>query len=304
MATGVQEGQRRTQAASPKARQGVTRSAKAGSAGLGQGRGKLESARDVNVSAGPAIAIALGVVCVGILAAMVTGDRPQLMAEGLHNAYVHQTVALGFTIKKVHVIGASPPSQQDILRAANLQEGAPILDLDLSAVRAGVERVGWVKQVKIIRLLPDTMVISVVERPRMAVWQDQGVTKVLDAQGKVILEASPAAFANLPLIVGAGADTAAPSLVPLIMSRPRLASRLEAMVRVDQRRWDLKLKDGSLIQLPAFGEAAALSQLDRLDQTSRILELGLARLDLRDPSMLVVRPRYGAAANTVASGGA
>jgi cell division protein FtsQ len=283
MATGVQEGQRRKQTASPKARQGVPKSAKTGPVGVGQGRGKLESARDVNVSAGPAIAIALGVIGVGTLAAMVTGDRPQLMAQGLHNAYVRQTVALGFTIKKVHVIGASPPSQQDILRAANLQEGAPILDLDLGAVRAGVERVGWVKQVKIIRLLPDTMVISVVERPRMAVWQDQGVTKVLDSQGKVILEANAAAFANLPLIVGAGADTAAPSLVPLVISRPRLASRLEAMVRVDQRRF---------------------SQLDRLDQTSRILELGLARLDLRDPSMLVVRPRYGAATNTVASGGA
>ena len=54
-------------------------------------------------------------------------------------------------------------------------------------------------------------------------------------------------------------------------------------MRVDDRRWDLRLKDGALIQLPAVGEEAALIQLEQLDQRSRILELGFERIDLRDP---------------------
>jgi cell division protein FtsQ len=78
------------------------------------------------------------------------------------------------------------------------------------------------------------------------------------------------------------------------MSRPRLAERVEALVRVDNRRWDLRLKDGSLIQLPAVDEAAAFLQLEQLDQRSRILELGFERIDLRDPSVVAVRPRDGA----------
>ena len=62
-------------------------------------------------------------------------------------------------------------------------------------------------------------------------------------------------------------------------------------MRVDDRRWDLRLKDGSLIQLPATNEEGALIRLDQLDQKSRILELGFARVDLRDPEMVAVRPR-------------
>ena len=47
-------------------------------------------------------------------------------------------------------------------------------------------------------------------------------------------------------------------------------------MRVDDRRWDLRLKDGAIIQLPATGEEAALIRLDQLDQKARILELGFA----------------------------
>jgi cell division protein FtsQ len=67
--------------------------------------------------------------------------------------------------------------------------------------------------------------------------------------------------------------------------------RLEALVRVDDRRWDLRLRDGAIIQLPAEGEDAALIQLETLDRRSRVLDLGLARIDLRDPEMVAVRPR-------------
>ena len=73
-------------------------------------------------------------------------------------------------------------------------------------------------------------------------------------------------------------------------------------MRVDGRRWNLRLKDGGNILLPATDEAAALKRLDALDRTAKVLDLGLARLDLRDPDMVVVRPRE-AAAPALAGGG-
>jgi cell division protein FtsQ len=51
------------------------------------------------------------------------------------------------------------------------------------------------------------------------------------------------------------------------------------------------MKDGSLIQLPASDQENALMQLERLDQRSRILELGFDRIDLRNPDVVAVRPR-------------
>ena len=59
----------------------------------------------------------------------------------------------------------------------------------------------------------------------------------------------------------------------------------------------------SEIQLPAVGEDSALIQLDQLDQKSRILELGFARIDLRDPEMVAVRPRDALAPGQATVGG-
>ena len=142
-----------------------------------------------------------------------------------------------------------------------------------------------------VRLLPDTLVLAVTERRQLAVWQHIGRSYVIDETGRVIPEADPGRFARLPLIVGAGANEAAAAILPEVAARPRLAERTEALIRVDGRRWDLRMKDGSLIQLPASGQEQALMQLELLDQRSRILELGFDRIDLRSPDMVAVRPR-------------
>jgi cell division protein FtsQ len=91
--------------------------------------------------------------------------------------------------------------------------------------------------------------------------------------------------------VGEGAAEEARNILPLLRQRSALMAKVDALVRVDGRRWDLRLKDGSLIQLPAIGADSALIQLDQLDQKQRLLSLGFERIDLRDPDEVVVRPR-------------
>ncbi len=134
-------------------------------------------------------------------------------------------------------------------------------------------------------------------------WQHNGRTEVVDVKGRVIPEADPSRFPGLPLVVGEGANEAAGEILPLLAGRSRLSQRLEALVRVDQRRWDLRLKDGTLIQLPAEGLDQALMKLDQLDQEARVLDLGLERIDLRVPSATAVRPRGSAAASPPAVAG-
>jgi cell division protein FtsQ len=215
----------------------------------------------------------------------------QIVAQGVTSASARQLGSLGLRLKTVRLEGLSPSAAPDVIAAAGLHAGTPILGLDLEAVRQKVEAVGWVKSARVMRLLPDTLVIAAQEKPRLAVWQLHGATAVIDADGKPIPEADPGRFPELPLVVGEGAGPAAPAVLSQIATRPRLAQRVEALVRVDGRRWDLRLKDGGLIQLPAGGEDSALIQLDQLDQKARLLELGFARVDLRDPELVTVRPR-------------
>ncbi len=236
--------------------------------------------------------IAGAFLAVGLLAALATGGRAQALISGLdHGVRGHVGGAFGFKLAKVRLQGVSEGAAPDVLAAAGLTAGTSILDIDLEAVRQRVQAVGWVKGARVVRLLPDTLLISAEERPRLAVWQVGGQSVVVDTDGRPIPEADPGRFADLPLVVGEGAATAAGTVLPQIASRPRLAQRLDALVRVDGRRWDLRLKDGALIQLPPGREDAALIQLDQLDQKARLLELGFARIDLRDPEVVTVRPR-------------
>jgi len=238
-----------------------------------------------------AVGAAALVLTVGLIITFSTGHRGERLAAGARTVVAGESAGLGFRLNKVHVQGASPMAQEAVLAATGLYAGQPILDIDLEAVRKAVAAVGWVEEVQVVRLLPDTLVVAVKERQTLAVWQNHGRTFVIDAGGRPIPEADPGRFPQLPLIVGEGANETAAQILPAVQSRPRLRERLEALVRVDGRRWDLRLKDGGIVQLPAVEEESALIQLDQLDQRQRILELGFERIDLREPGLVALRPR-------------
>lgn len=249
------------------------------------------------------ILIISGVMLIGGLGAVLaTGGRGERLIASADAAVAGEAASLGPRLAAVTLQGASTQSSADILKAAALSRGTPLATLDLEAVRHRVEQVGWVKSARVIRLWPSSVVIAVEQRRLVAVWEHAGRVGVVDAGGVVAPEADPARFSSLPLVVGDGANVAAAGIIPAVTARPRLVERLEALVRVDDRRWDLRLKDGSIIQLPAHDEEAALIRLDQLDQKARILDLGFSRIDLRDPEMVAVRPR--GAAVKVASDGA
>ena len=286
-------------------RQSSNQPAKRGAAPKSQGRGRAP--RNAPATSGKlaalgrldlspravVISIAAGVLLLaGVLA---TGARAERIGASITHGMDGLTAGLGLKLEKVFIEGESPEATRAIQQAVQLSADQPMTSIDLEAVRQRVEAIGWVESARVVRLLPDTLIVHVTEHDRLAVWQTGGVNHVIDSHGTVIAGADAGRYPNLPLVVGKGAEQAASEVLPLIAQRPRLASRVEALVRVDERRWDLRLKDGSLIQLPAADQEAALIQLDALDQRERLLELGFARIDLRTPEEVAVRPSAGEA---------
>jgi len=237
---------------------------------------------------------AAAVLVLAMAGVLASGHRGERLVAAVGAGVDGQFGNAGFRLKSVQVEGASAMASADIVKAAGVYQNQPLLGLNLDELRQRVEKVGWVKEARVVRLLPDTLVVAVVERRQLAVWQHGGRQYVIDEKGRVIPEADASRFSKLPLVVGEGGAAHAPEILPIIAQRPRLMSQMDALIRVDDRRWDLRMKDGSLIQLPASGEENALMELERLDQRSRILELGFERIDLRNPDTVAVRPRPNA----------
>lgn len=282
-------------------RQGSNQAPQRGSASKGGGRsrggaqnasavpGKMAAIGRVDISPRTAV-IALGAGALLLVGVLATGARAERIGASVSHGLDSVTAGMGLTLKRVHITGASPEAEPAIQRALGLYAGQPITSLDLDAIRTRVQGVGWVKEARVVRLLPDTLIVEVKEHDRLAVWQEAGQIKVIDNRGQVIDGADARRYPTLPLVVGKGADVAAGEILPLLAQRPRLMGMVDALVRVDERRWDLRLKDGSLIQLPATEQEAALIRLDALDQRERLLDLGFARVDLRTPDEVAVRP--------------
>ena len=241
--------------------------------------GKLAAIGRLEISPrGVAIALAAGAVTLALV--LAGGSKADDAARGLNDAWGRATAGMGLKLKRVRIEGASDAVKPQIAAA-----------LDLDAVRDRVRGVGWVREARVVRLYPDLLLVQVAEHDRLAVWRDGDRTWVIDGQGAPIRGADPAAHAELPLVVGSGAGPAAGAVLKLVSERPRLAGRLDALIRVDERRWDLRLKDGSLIRLPADDEEAALIAFDQLDASRRLLDLGFEVVDLRRPGAVAIRAR-------------
>jgi len=266
---------------------------------------KLRAAHGVGLRAPVAGAVAALLAVLIIAAGLATGGRGEALMDMSQDAADAAVGGLadvpgilrgdldmfGWRVAQVRLKGATPAAQAEILAAANVAPGQSLTALDLAAIRARVETVGWVSSARIIRLLPNTLEIFVVQRPLMAVWEHGGRAVVVAGNGAPVNAVNPGVFPALPLVVGEGANTAAAAVLPVLARHPRIMAKTRALVRVDDRRWNLRLADGGVVLLPADDEEGALQHLETLQASAKILDLGLARIDLRDPEMVVVRPR-------------
>lgn len=276
------QGQARVSARSKTSARGPARPANRNAASVRAARFKLTPVAVVWA----VVALAL----VGLVALFVTSDKARSWVAEVNGRIGGSMTSAGFTTRRIVVQGAGPQTRAAVLAAAGVRLNEPTTNVDLAAVRGRIESIPSISGVRVVRLLPDTLVISVQERPRLAVWQHRGRLAVIDPQGRPIGEANPAAFPNLPLVVGLGAETAAAEILGQLQGRPRVLAATQALVRVDERRWNLRLRDGGVILLPATDTQAALNRLEELDRSTRLLELGFERVDLRDPAVVAVRP--------------
>ena len=295
----VRGGRRQSSSSAPK--RGASPSSKKGGAQRGARNapvvsGKFAAVGKLDLSPRAVVLSIVAGVCV-LAAVLATGTRAERIGASMNHGMDQLATGMGLSLKRVHITGSSAEATPAIRAALNVQAGQPITSLDLAAMRDRVQGVGFVQEARVVRLLPDTLIVEVKEHDRLAVWQTGGQTYVIDTHGRTIAGADAGRYPQLPLVVGKGADLAAAELLPLLVQRPRLMGRVDALIRVDERRWDLRLKDGSLIQLPAVGQDSALIRLDALDQRERLLDLGFSRVDLRAEDSVAVRPGRDAAAS-------
>lgn len=200
-------------------------------------------------------------------------------------------MAAGFVVERVDVMGEGRLREDDVRRALGIYPGQYFFEPDLKDAKARVESLSWVDHALVRRLWPDRVVVQIIERKPYALWQNEGLIKLIDADGTVISDANPALFTGLDLIVGEGAADAAPEFQAELTALPDLEARLDAMIYVNGSRWDLLLDNRQTrVKLPAAGRQAALSKLLKLQDQTQILDREIAVIDLRLSDRITLTP--------------
>ena len=226
-------------------------------------------------------------VAIGVLT--VFGQLDDVGDMAVANAQARLTQA-GYTITWLDVSGSTRLSSDEIAHLIGIEPGMGLSELDLNSAKASLENQSWIESAELVRLWPDRLAIIVEERVPMALWQVNETHHVIDQTGHVIAAANPVEFAELPRIVGAGANEAAVSFLPMLDVYDRLKSKTTHILRIGERRWSLRLSSGTEILLPQSDVASALATLNALDEERGLLEYDAQLIDLRNPGELVMRP--------------
>lgn len=238
----------------------------------------------------PAIYGAMGLGALGVVVLAVRAVDPAGRVRGVAESFADLGESLGMTVQQV-ILEGRRNTPTDMIRAAlGVSRGDPILDFSPEAARMRIETIAWVQTAHVERRLPGTILVRIEERRPFAIWQNNARFVIIDREGRVVAADGLDQFGPLPLLVGPGADTVGPALHDMLKREPEVAERVQAMVRIHERRWNLRLHNGTDVLLPEGAEAAAIQRLAELQREARLLDRPLAAIDLRLPDRLVLRP--------------
>ena len=199
----------------------------------------------------------------------------------------------GFRVEEVMLEGRDNESSARIMKALDIARGVPLLTVDLVSARKRLEELPWIRVASVEREFPATVRVRIVERRPLALWQRKNELVLVDDEGDVITSQKLERFPDLLVLVGQDAPTHATALLAILAHEPDLKRRVNAAVRVGDRRWNIRMDNGVYVRLPEADALSAWQRFARLERQHKLLKQDLLSIDLRIPDQLIVRTRDG-----------
>ena len=263
-----------------------------GSARRGKGTGILSrlSGRLSPFTSRPMMALCCFLTVLVLLGALFASGVIGRSVHAVGRAIDTVTADAGFGISEIHITGNRRTPYSQVLEVLGMKPGQSIFSADLWQARGRLAHLEWIAAAEIHRRYPDAIFVTLVEKRPFALWQaptdahGEAPIWVVERNGKLITTRDVEKFRRLPKLVGAGAPAAAADLVDAVSTHRAIAARIAAYARQSERRWNLILDDGVVVQLPETGWQKELDALEHLIIDGGILERDVTQIDLRSPT--------------------
>lgn len=210
----------------------------------------------------------------------------------------------GFEVRRVEVRGVERMNELAVYERALGERNRAMTELDLQQLRQSLLRLSYVEDARIVRQLPDGLIIDIVERRPHAVLRESGRLFLIDKAGHRLEQLRREESRGMLVVEGEGAPARVADLDRLLATAPELRPRVSAARWVGERRWNLTFATGQELALPQGDDraAAALKSFALLDGTTGLLGGQVASFDMRSPERIYLRvPGRSAAAAAAAA---
>ncbi|AIL12701.1 hypothetical protein IM40_02870 [Candidatus Paracaedimonas acanthamoebae] len=188
---------------------------------------------------------------------------------------------IGFQVNDLIVEGRSLTSQEDILKAVNIQRGESLFASDLEAIKKRLEALSWVRTATVQRRWPFTIYVRLAEYRPIALWQQKAKFYLVDDQGHYFKIPKNNPFQSLPILTGEEAPKNAPQLFSILRDFPSIIGRVTGAIYLGKRRWDLMLDNRLKLKLSEERIKQSLIQFVKMEEGRKISDKNIVAIDLR-----------------------
>ena len=193
-----------------------------------------------------------------------------------------------FEVKEIEVFGAKNFDKGIIENKIKIYKGKNILFINNSDFKKIVEELKFVKNFKLKKVYPNRIRITIVELEPLAIYANKDGKKILILleQGKSIFYYENN-FLELPVVYGKNADKNFFNFYKSIKKVGFNVKLIKEFEYFDISRWDIILKDETLIKLPTIDYQNSLKQFSNLYKKDNFKKFKL--FDFRIKQQLVVK---------------
>lgn len=241
----------------------------------------------------PMLIVTAVLLVFGTAAGILAGGHIAATFRSARDSVMETFASAGFAVSEIDIRGNERTSADAVYAALGVENGESIFAADPAGARARLMALPWIADAVVRRHFPGTVSVAIIEKRPFALWQNGESLQVVERSGAVITQANVAAFAKLPILLGAGAPEAAAPLIDALGPDRAVQARLKAIERISERRWDLILDRGVRIKLPEKGWEAELADLEHLIVDKGVLERDIEMIDLRYPDQYIFQLHNG-----------
>lgn len=207
------------------------------------------------------------------------------------NKYYDFTNDIGFTVNKLTIEGRKHTNNKKISEALQIKYRDPIFSISLERAKTKLESIEWIKYAIVERNLPNNIHISIIEHTPIALGQKDHKLYIIDEEGNIIKENNLAEFSTLPIIIGEGAEIYANSLIKTLKENLSLYKRINSIIRISERRWNIRFDNDLEVKLPEDNYKLAWKKVIKMYNNKELFLPANSSIDLRVSNKIYVEKK-------------